>query len=154
MECLNECLGVPANQEDGDKYRADGGVPQQNMMGGAGMMGMMSGMLGNPELMAMLGAGQAPQAPDPNGCRETFGSKAAQVVPADVIMFSGCKDSQTSADVHNVSPIKTQFAGRRHIETRELCIGFQMIRCAGRSPRLVFHQTLGQAARAAHARTR
>mmetsp|Transcript_69735 Transcript_69735/g.159928 ORF Transcript_69735/g.159928 Transcript_69735/m.159928 type:complete len:366 (-) Transcript_69735:155-1252(-) len=69
-----------------------------------GMMGgMMSGMLANPELMAMFSSGEAPPAPDPNGSRAAFGSTAAQVIPADVIMFSGCKDDQTSADVHNVA---------------------------------------------------
>jgi hypothetical protein len=32
-----------------------------------------------------------------------FASKAIDAVPGDVKMISGCKDSQTSADVHDVS---------------------------------------------------
>ena len=106
MQCLG--LAKPPEENAGDKYKV-GAVPDQETMGGAagaagagGMMGMMTGMLANPELMAMFGSGQAPPAPDPAGSRSVFGSKAAMVAPADVIMFSGCKDDQTSADVHNV----------------------------------------------------
>lgn len=33
----------------------------------------------------------------------TYAQKAEQVIPGNVIMFSGCKDSQTSADVYNTS---------------------------------------------------
>lgn len=35
------------------------------------------------------------------GDPDSYASKAAQVIPGTVIMFSGCKDSQTSADVYN-----------------------------------------------------
>ena len=34
-----------------------------------------------------------------------YATKASQVVAADVIMFSGCKDSQTSSDVGNTSKL-------------------------------------------------
>jgi len=34
---------------------------------------------------------------------EDFATRAAEVIPATVIMFSGCQDSQTSADVYNTS---------------------------------------------------
>ena len=113
MQCLG--LAKPPEENAGDKYKVDG-VPEQENMGGAaaaagggGMMGkMMSGMLANPELMSMFSSGQAPPAPDPAGSRSVFGSKAAMVAPADVIMFSGCQDDQTSADVHNVTPLLAQ----------------------------------------------
>ena len=111
MQCLG--LAKPPEENAGDKYKVDG-VPEQANMGGAaaaagggGMLGMMSGMLANPppEMMSMFSSGQAPPAPDPAGSRSVFGSKAAMVAPADVIMFSGCQDDQTSADVHNVTPL-------------------------------------------------
>jgi hypothetical protein len=35
--------------------------------------------------------------------REAYAARAAQAVAADVRMFSGCKDEQTSADVYDVS---------------------------------------------------
>lgn len=34
---------------------------------------------------------------------QAFAEKASQVIPATVIMFSGCKDSQTSSDVYNTA---------------------------------------------------
>jgi len=40
--------------------------------------------------------------PDPNKPAE-YAARAAQAVAADVRMFSGCKDEQTSADVYDVS---------------------------------------------------
>jgi len=44
-----------------------------------------------------FGVGRAPQD------REAFSARAAEVMPATVIMFSGCQDSQTSADVQNTA---------------------------------------------------
>ena len=34
---------------------------------------------------------------------QTFAQQAQEAIHADVRMFSGCKDTQTSADVHNVA---------------------------------------------------
>ena len=39
------------------------------------------------------------KAPDPLNSREEYRSRVAQIIPAEVRMFSGCKDDQTSADV-------------------------------------------------------
>eukprot|EP00927_Polykrikos_kofoidii_P021686 TRINITY_DN20452_c0_g1_i1.p1 TRINITY_DN20452_c0_g1~~TRINITY_DN20452_c0_g1_i1.p1 ORF type:complete len:518 (+),score=87.26 TRINITY_DN20452_c0_g1_i1:68-1621(+) len=44
-----------------------------------------------------FGPGKGPKDP------ETFAQRANDVMPANVIMFSGCKDSQTSADVFNTA---------------------------------------------------
>lgn len=38
-----------------------------------------------------------------NSTRDSFEGQAAELIPADVRMISGCQDSQTSADVSNVS---------------------------------------------------
>lgn len=44
-----------------------------------------------------FGPGKSPSDP------EEFASRAAQTMPGTVIMFSGCRDSQTSADVYNTA---------------------------------------------------
>lgn len=51
----------------------------------------------------IAGYGKVSQGRGNPGDAESFSSRAAQVIPASVIMFSGCKDSQTSADVYNTS---------------------------------------------------
>ncbi len=45
-----------------------------------------------------LAMGQA-KTPEPSNTREEYRSRVAQIIPAEVRMFSGCKDAQTSADV-------------------------------------------------------
>jgi len=76
----------------------------EDSVGGMGAMaGMMGGMGGMAGLMAMAsGGGGGMQPPSANNPQE-FGEKAAQAIPAEVHMFSGCRDEQTSADVHDVS---------------------------------------------------
>jgi hypothetical protein len=37
------------------------------------------------------------------GPEDDYANQSAQVIRADVRMFSGCRDSQTSADVHDVA---------------------------------------------------
>mmetsp|Transcript_131296 Transcript_131296/g.365978 ORF Transcript_131296/g.365978 Transcript_131296/m.365978 type:complete len:534 (-) Transcript_131296:197-1798(-) len=44
-----------------------------------------------------FGPGKGPKDP------QAFQQRASEVMPSNVIMFSGCKDDQTSADVHNTA---------------------------------------------------
>eukprot|EP00802_Teleaulax_amphioxeia_P019374 Tamp_19604.p1 GENE.Tamp_19604~~Tamp_19604.p1 ORF type:complete len:391 (-),score=70.30 Tamp_19604:77-1144(-) len=71
------------------------------------LAGMLAGAGGLSGLMAMASGGMAsgggmPQPPSANNPAE-FAAKAQQAIPAEVHMFSGCRDEQTSADVYDVS---------------------------------------------------
>ena len=67
--------------------------------GGAGPAGALAAVFppGMQHIMA-LAMNQA-KTPDPSNSREEYRSRVAQIIPAEVRMFSGCKDAQTSADV-------------------------------------------------------
>jgi len=73
-------------------------------MGFLDKMARLAESPGAQALMAMASDNQQGnfQKPDGND-RAAYASRAAQAVAGDVRMFSGCADSQTSADVHDVS---------------------------------------------------
>jgi len=124
--CLSKCQKAAqdaANEAgaEGDKYkvegeagaRAAGGEAQSGMagmagmaagmMGGAGGAGAAGGATGMAGLMALAAGGKDGFKPPSTGDAQEFASKAAQIIAAEVRMFSGCKDEQTSADVYDVS---------------------------------------------------
>uniref|UniRef100_A0A7S0YNU0 Peptidase C14 caspase domain-containing protein n=1 Tax=Hemiselmis tepida TaxID=464990 RepID=A0A7S0YNU0_9CRYP len=100
--------------KDGDGV-PDGVAMAQGAMGGltgggdgakgpGGMAGLMALAGGAGGLAALAGSGGKPSMPKPDlNNPQEFASRAAQAVAADVRMFSGCKDEQTSADVYDVS---------------------------------------------------
>jgi len=109
MSC--PCLGGGEEEKPQGQAGHAGGIPGQASMraagdggSGGGIGGMLAGVGGVAGLMAMAqsmqGGGGMP--PSPNNPEE-FNTKAAQAIPAEVHMFSGCRDEQTSADVYDVS---------------------------------------------------
>jgi metacaspase-1 len=77
-----------------DNREGQGSTTRDGPAAGSGPAGIPPGL----QNIIALATGQA-KPPDPKSSREEYRSRVAQVLPADVRMFSGCQDNQTSADV-------------------------------------------------------
>ena len=91
--------GVPGQASMGG-HRAAGGDPFDQGGGGGGLRGGGGGLMG---MAMMMAGGQAGGGAAPPKDAAAFAKKAAEAIPADIHMFSGCKDEQCSADVYDVS---------------------------------------------------
>uniref|UniRef100_A0A7S0EWY7 Peptidase C14 caspase domain-containing protein n=1 Tax=Hanusia phi TaxID=3032 RepID=A0A7S0EWY7_9CRYP len=105
-----EAEKVAANEAQNAMSNASKAAPNtQNTMGAGGGNSILSqalnsagGMQGIMSMVQSLSSGQMPSPPSINNPTE-FKQKAAQALPSEVHMFSGCRDEQTSADVYDTS---------------------------------------------------
>jgi len=91
-------LGAAAQALEGaTKQPQAHGHGNSSQGGAAGGMGMLG------ELLPMLQGGESFKPPARGGDDAEFKEKAAKILPAEIRMFSGCRDEQTSADVSNTA---------------------------------------------------